>query len=844
MPLRKLFARFGKAAAPIAEPNTAPDTAPINTPRLHTAAASAASPAQNGAKSVSPAVPVVKAPTIQYKINLNLSPVRPAIQAATSIDDQVQNMMQRAVGLHQANQLSQAVALYEQILQLQAQHFGALNMLGVAVHQMGQSDRAISLINQALQVKPDYVGAHSNLGKIHDDLGQFELALQSYDRALNLKPDLAEVLVNKAVVQHTLKDYGGALNSAEQAIKLREDLPQAFNNKGNALRELGQIQSALDSYNQALALDPGYVDALCNRGTALNALGQSLLALESYDQALSVNPNVAITHLYRGDALRELLREQEALASYERALSLRPDDAIAHVNCGAVLLDLQRPLDAMAAFDRALEIDPQLAEAHYNRGVSLVELKRPEEALVAYDSAIALRPDSGQAHANRGGVLNDLGRHRESIAALRFAIDLNPNDALTHANMVYAMMYQAEFSAADILAEARRWDQAHAQALSRHISPHGNRAEPERRLRIGYVSPDWWGGHCQALFTVPLLSHHDTEQCEVYVYSHTAQSDNITTILQRHATQWRDTRELSDEQLAQRIRDDEIDILVDLTLFMANGRPLLFARKPAPVQVAWLAYPGTTGLSTMDYRLTDPYLDPPSQNDRLYSEKSVRLPDTFWCYDPLASDMDVGPLPASSNGFITFGCLNNFCKVSDDTLHLWGQVMSKVSHSRLLLLAPAGQHRQRATDLLGEHGIDASRVEFVGFMPRLQYLEYYRRIDICLDTFPYNGHTTSLDAFWMGVPVVTKRGQTIAGRAGWSQLNNLRLTELATEDDASFVACAVALAGDLPRLHMLRSELRTLMQASPLMDGARFVRGIEAAYRQMWCDWCATHTTA
>lgn len=712
--------------------------------------------------------------------------------------------MQQAVGLHQAGQLTQAVALYEQILQLQAKHFGALNMLGVAAHQMGQSDQAISLIQQALQVKPDYVAAYSNLGKIYDDLGQFELALQSYDRALEIKPDLAEVLVNKAAVLHVLHDYGGALKSADKAILLRSDLPQAHNNKGNALRELGQLQAALDSYTQALALDPGYVDALCQRGMVLNALGQRELALETY----------------------------------QKVLSLRPDDAATYVNCGSVLLGLKRPLDALSAFDRALALDPNLVEAHYNRGVSLAEVKRLEEALAAYDRAIALRPEMERAHANRGHVLNDLGRHRESMAALRTAIALNPDDALTHANMVYAMMYQAEFSQADILAEAKRWDQAHAQAFSRHLVPHGNSAEPARRLRIGYVSPDFWGGHCQALFSVPLLTHHDAEQVEVYVYSHTAQRDNVTELLQQHVHQWLDTRDLSDDQLAQRIRDDNVDILVDLTLFMANGRPLLFARKPAPIQVAWLAYPGTTGLSAMDYRLTDPYLDPHGQNDELYSEQSIRLPDTFWCYDPLAPDINVGPLPALANGFVTFGCLNNFCKVSDDTLRVWGQVMSRVAGSRLLLLAPAGQHRQRATHLLGEYGIDPSRVEFVEFVPRHQYLEYFRRVDVCLDTFPYNGHTTSLDAFWMGVPVITKRGQTIAGRAGWSQLNNLGLTELASEDDAGFVQCAVALSEDLPRLSALRQALRGRMQASSLMDGARFAKGIEAAYRQMWERWC------
>ncbi|MDE2432825.1 MAG: tetratricopeptide repeat protein [Burkholderiales bacterium] len=768
----------------------------------------------------------------------------PAVQPVASPEHVVQDKMQQAVSLHQSGQLGQAVAGYEQILASDPQHFGALNMLGVAMHQLGQSDRAISLIKQALQVKSDYVGALGNLGKIYDDLGQMELAIDAYDQALVLKPDLADVLVNKSALQHALKDYAGALISAQRAIELRQDLPQAFNNRGNAQRALGQIQQAIQSYDAALALDPAYVDALCNRGSALQADGQSQLALESFDRAISVDPNFAAAHVCRGDVLRELEQWQGALTSYERALRLRPEDAITHVNCGVTLQSLRRPSDAVAAFDRALQLDERLVEAHYNRGVSLNELKRLEEALAAYDRVIALRPDSVQAHANRGHVLNDLGRHRECVAALRHALTLNPDDALTHANLVYAMMYQADFSAADILAEAQRWDQMHARKHGLQIAPHTNSVDPERRLRIGYVSPDFWGGHCQALFSVPLLTHHDADAFEIFVYSHTGQSDNVTALLQRHVAHWCDTRALSDDQLAQRIRDDQIDILVDLTLFMANGRPLLFARKPAPVQVAWLAYPGTTGLSAMDYRLTDPYLDPPGENDDLYSEKSLRLPDTFWCYDPLTSEIDPGPVPASVNGYVTFGCLNNFCKVSDDTLRLWGRVMSSVPRSRLLLLAPAGQHRRRATDLLGEYGIEADRVEFVEFVPRSQYLEYYRRLDVCLDTFPYNGHTTSLDAFWMGVPVVTKRGHTIAGRAGWSQLNNLGLTELHAEDENGFVQCAVELAGNLVHLQELRSGLRARMRASPLMDGARFAVGIEAAFRQMWRQWCASRVTA
>jgi predicted O-linked N-acetylglucosamine transferase (SPINDLY family) len=273
-------------------------------------------------------------------------------------------------------------------------------------------------------------------------------------------------------------------------------------------------------------------------------------------------------------------------------------------------------------------------------------------------------------------------------------------------------------------------------------------------------------------------------------------------------------------------------VLVDLTMHMANGRPLLFAMKPAPVQVAWLAYPGTTGLSAMDYRLTDPWLDPPGVNavhGAAYAETSIRLPHTFWCYDPLAASPEPGPLPALAEGHVTFGCLNHFCKVNPRTLALWNRVLDAVPGSRLRLLAHPGAHR---TWLL-EQMHDPGRVDFIAFLPRPDYLAQYRRIDLCLDTLPYNGHTTSLDAFWMGVPVVTRVGATVVGRAGWSQLNNLGLPELAAWNDDDYVRIAADLASDLPRLAGLRAGLRARMEASPLMAAPGFARALEAAYRGM-----------
>ncbi len=310
--------------------------------------------------------------------------------------------------------------------------------------------------------------------------------------------------------------------------------------------------------------------------------------------------------------------------------------------------------------------------------------------------------------------------------------------------------------------------------------------------------------------------------------------DDLTDRFRVHADVWRDTAALSDEQLASQVREDGIDILVNLTLHMARNRLLVFARKPAPVQVTFAGYPGTTGLDAIDYRITDRHLDPPGLFDHCYSEKSIRLPDSFWCYDPLESDAAVNALPAAANGRVTFGCLNNFCKVNPLVFKLWARVLKAVEPSRLLILADEGSHRRRTLDLLAKEGVPSERMEFVAHQPRPRYLTYYHGIDIGLDTVPYNGHTTSLDSFWMGVPVVTLVGQTVVGRAGFSQLMNLGLPELIAASPEQYVRIAAELAGDLPRLADLRATLRQRMGASPLMDAPRFARNVEAAYQAMW----------
>ena len=384
--------------------------------------------------------------------------------------------------------------------------------------------------------------------------------------------------------------------------------------------------------------------------------------------------------------------------------------------------------------------------------------------------------------------------------------------------------------------EHRRWNRQHAEPLKKFIQPHTNDRNPDRRLRIGYVSPDL-REHVVGQNLLPLLAKHDHQRVEVFAYAKVPAPDAMTERLRSHTDAWRSLVGLSDAQAADLIRQDRIDILVDLALHTANNCLLVFARKPAPVQVTYLAYAGSSGLTTMDYRLSDPYLDPPGGDESVYSEQTLRLPETYWCYQPVV-DLPPQPPPALEKGFITFGCLNNFCKVNEPLLSLWAEILRGVPHSRLLLHAYEGSPRQHVLEHLQREGIDPHRVSFAGKLPVAVYFQQYHSIDIALDTFPYGGGTTTCDTLWMGVPVVSLAGKTAVGRAGLSILSNVGLPELVANTPEEYVHLAIRLANDLPRLKDLRSTLRQRMQASPLMDAPRFARNVEAAYRQMWRNWC------
>lgn len=775
------------------------------------------------------------------------------------------SLYERASESHFAGDLPRARQLYMQMLEADATHAGAMFRLGVIGLQEGVPGDAIGWLQRALAVEPGQRRCREGLGQAYAMAARHAEAAEVYRGLLAEDASSADLWCGFGSALQAQGALAEAVQAWRAALEREANRADACNNLGNCLRLLGDSEEAQAAYRRALALQPGDASALTNLGTLLQEAGRDEEALESLRAALAAAPDTAVAMINLGVLLTRLEHLDEALPLLERAAAIVPPIAHAAYNYGVALQARGRLRDAEAQYRRALALDPAHAQAANNLGNVCRDLGDYPAAREAYEAAVCVRPDFVDAFNNAANLMRTLGNLDEAQALLRQALDLDPSRSATlnnlgnvfkdcgdldegiecfrravasepgnliaHSNLLYALSFQAEDPQV-ILDEARRWSAQHEAPLGAQRMQVPVDTATGRHLRIGYVSGDF-REHCQSLFMTPLLAHHDRTRFEIHAYSSVVRPDATTARLAAHVDKWRDVRTLSDAALAEQIRADGIDILVDLTMHMSDGRPLLFARKPAPVQVAWLAYPGTTGIGAVDWRLTDPWLDPPV-HDRYYSEKSWRLPHTFWCYDPLALEPEVNALPASGTGYVTFGSLNNPCKLTDTTLNLWARVFARLPAARLVLMAAAGEARRGLAQRLAQAGIAPARVRFLPFRPRADYLRSYHEIDLGLDTLPYNGHTTSLDALWMGVPVVTRIGPTVAGRAGLSQLANLGLAELAADSDDAFVETAVSLANDLPRLANLRATLRGRMAGSPLMDGERFARGVEAAYEGMW----------
>jgi protein O-GlcNAc transferase len=720
----------------------------------------------------------------------------------------LQQALALGIAHHQAGRLAQAEAVYREILAQFPNNSDALHLLGLLAGQAGRLDVAEDLIRKAIAQSPQPVYLY-NLGRLFQQAGRLTEAADLHRQALQIDPDFADAWADLGTVLAAQGKTSDAVSAYQNAARLRPQNPAIRNALGNNLRALGRIADAEQCFLQALQLQPHSAESHGNLGVLYESQGRFQQALDHAQQALAFAPNHPTLHFNKGVALAGLGRVVEAIPCYQKAVELKPDYFQAYNN-------LANALKLKDHFD---------------------------EAIAAYRRALAIQPDFVITLGNLAATLQRIGSHDESLALYRRALALCPNDPQLHSGYIYALLFAPRSSAEIIRQELALWNDRFAKPLHRFIQPHVNDRNPDRRLRIGFVSPDFHD-NVVARNMLPIFQHRDRQAVEFFCYSNLVHHDFMTESFRRLTDHWADIQGLTDEQLAAQIRADRIDILVDLALHMGSNSLLTFARKPAPIQATFAGYPGSTGLDTIDYRLSDPFLDPP-ENDHLYVEKTFRLPHSFWCYDPLGETAVPNPLPAAATsppGIVTFGNLNYLGKTNEPTFDLWSKVLRAVDRSRLFLLCPEGAHRRQTLNFFQSRGIAPGRIAFSAFRHRPEYLKLYRQIDIVLDTLPYNGHTTGLDTLWMGVPIVTLVGQTVVGRASYSQLMNLNLSELITYTPEAFIATAVALAHDLPRLQNLRATLRPRMEKSPLMDAPAFTRDLESAFRQMWQTWCSSAT--
>ena len=769
----------------------------------------------------------------QRRAQGKISPAAP--QAAVP---NLQQTFGEALRHHQAGRLQEAENIYRQILTADSRNTDALHLLGVVAHQVGRNDVAVELFGKAIAINGSNPAYHANLGVARIELGHFDEAVAACRAAIRLRPDQAEVHSNLGNALKELGRLDDAVAAYSDAIRLKPDDSVAHANLGAALMDQGRLAAAAAACRTAIRLKPDNAEAYSNLGVTLRGLRHLDGATAAYGMAICLKPDYAAAHSNLGAVLKDLGYLDEAVAACRAAIRLKPNYAEAHANLGAALKDLGQLDGAVAACRTAIRLKPDYTEAHANLGAALKDLGRLDDAVAACRTAIGLKPDYAEAHSNLGAALNDLGYLDAAIAASHIAIRLKPDYADAYSNLLMCLHYQADVGERAILDIAREFSRA--VETGRTKPQFANQADPERRLRIGYVSGDF-GRHPVGYFLSQILSSHDRTAVDIFCYANSHHVDDMTSQLQGTADHWRSLVGVSDQVAAALVAADDIDILVDLSGHTARNRLPMFALKPAPVQVSWLGFWGTTGLSAMDYILSDDATIRPGEED-CYSERVLRLPVCRFCYGP---PDDAPPpareLPLRRQGYVTFGSFNNLTKVGPEVIRLWAKVLLAVPASRLVLkwssLAGEGM-RRRLTEAFADEGIGKERLDLRDASPHSRMLLEYGDIDVALDPFPFSGGLTSCEALWMGVPVITLPGARAPSRQTFGFLQALGVTEWAAASPDDYIRIAVSLVADSDRLSRLRQDLRLRMASSSLCDGPAFTGRLETVYRQMWRQWC------
>ena len=680
-------------------------------------------------------------------------------------------------------------------------HQFAWKVLTAIFNRANKISEALYTVQKLVQLNPNDIESYKNLSFILQKLGRLNEAEENYKKILVLKPDSIEVYNYLGVLQHEQGKFIEAEASYRKMIALKPDLAEVYNNLGNTLNEQGKFIEAEASFRKAIALKPEYFEVYYNMGIMLNVQHKFNEAEESYKKALAIKPDYVEAYNNLGNTLNEQGKFIEAEASFRKAIALKPDHVQAYNNLGITLDEQGKFIEAEASFRKAISLKHDYTEAYSNLGKILHELGKLEEAIENYDKAIKSKVDYFKAYSNKNFCLN----YSSSYSPL----------------YIYKQHLKFEKQFGGFKANS---------PLSVKIKKKSN-----ERLRIGYVSGDF-RVHSVAYFFKPLLQNHNSHVVETFCYYNNNFIDKITNNIMTTCDHWRSIFGITDSEIFKIIRKDKIDILVDLSGHTGKNNLLVFAQKPAPIQVTWLGYPNTTGLSSIDYRFTDIIADPIGEADDLHSEKLLRLPNGFLCFQGNEKVLSKSDPPQTHYDYITFGSFNNLSKITSEVIDVWSKILNLIPKSHLILKCRKLKHnKDYYYELFKNKGIDKDRIQLYEHLPSTSdHLELYNSVDIGLDPFPYNGATTTCEALWMGVPVITLLGDRHVGRVGASILTNVGLKDFIARDIDSYINLAVKMSANTKKLKEIRMTLRRQMQELPLCDARSFADNVETAYKDMW----------
>ncbi|XP_007027838.2 PREDICTED: probable UDP-N-acetylglucosamine--peptide N-acetylglucosaminyltransferase SPINDLY [Theobroma cacao] len=763
----------------------------------------------------------------------------------------------KGICLQMQNMGRPAFESFAEAIRLDPQNACALTHCGILYKDEGRLVDAAESYQKALRADPSYKPAAECLAIVLTDLGtSLKLAgntqegIQKYYEALKIDPHYAPAYYNLGVVYSEMMQYETALGCYEKAALERPMYAEAYCNMGVIYKNRGDLESAIACYERCLAVSPNFEIAKNNMAIALTDLGTKVKlegdinqGVAYYKKALYYNWHYADAMYNLGVAYGEMLKFDMAIVFYELAFHFNPHCAEACNNLGVIYKDRDNLDKAVECYQLALSIKPNFSQSLNNLGVVYTVQGKMDAAASMIEKAIIANPTYAEAYNNLGVLYRDAGNISMAITAYEQCLKIDPDSRNAGQNRLLAMNYINEGDDDKLFEAHRDWGRRFMRLYSQYNS-WDNPKDPERPLVIGYISPDYFT-HSVSYFIEAPLVYHDYGNYQVVVYSAVVKADAKTNRFREKVMKkggvWRDIYGIDEKKVASMVRDDKIDILVELTGHTANNKLGTMACRPAPVQVTWIGYPNTTGLPSIDYRITDPLADPPDTKQK-HVEELVRLRECFLCYTPSPEAGPVSPTPALSNGFITFGSFNNLAKITPKVLQVWARILCAVPNSRLVVKCKpfcCDSVRQKFLTTLEQLGLESLRVDLLPLiLLNHDHMQAYSLMDISLDTFPYAGTTTTCESLYMGVPCVTMAGSVHAHNVGVSLLSKVGLRHLIAKNEDEYVQLALQLASDVTALQNLRMSLRDLMSKSSVCDGKNFISGLEATYRNMWRRYC------